>query len=106
MEIESPPVEINFSVRIDGAGARQLARLLFEPGPHSAAERPAPDNDKLLTTEETAELLGVSKSSLYSLRYYSKAPPAIKVGNRLRWRRSDINTWMDEQLEERTTQHW
>ena len=31
-----------------------------------------------------AELLGISKSSLYSMGYVGDAPPAIKVGSRLR----------------------
>lgn len=101
-------VTIRMTIELD---AEDLTRLgsVFSPirtrtpvAPPPSAQAAGP----LLTTAETAEMLGISKSSLYSLRYVGDAPPAIKVGSRLRWRRSDVEKWIDENLEERPSPRW
>lgn len=101
-------VTIRMTIELDAEDLTRLGSVLSPicaTGP--AAPPPAAQiSDRLLTTVETAEMLGISKSSLYSLRYVGDAPPAIKVGSRLRWRRSDVEKWMDENLEERPTPRW
>lgn len=57
-------------------------------------------NDELLKAADVAQLLGISVDSLYQLRYLHHAPPAIKIRGRLRWRRSDIDRWLDGQAEQ------
>ena len=94
---DEAPIEMLITVRIDPTGARALGRLLFEdlPAPVIAGkttERP----NRLLDVNETAAILGISKSSLYSMRYAGEAPPAIKVGSRLRWRRLDVDEWIED----------
>ena len=100
-------IEINMTVRIDPEGARQLARLLLGELPaHLANTAPTatatskgmPGADRLLDVSEVAAALGISKSSVYSMRYVGEAPPAIKLGNRLRWRRSDVEAWLAAQV--------
>lgn len=52
---------------------------------------------QLLTTQEVTELLNMSRSTLYKLRMRGAAPRAITVGGRLRFRRSDLEAWLDAQ---------
>jgi excisionase family DNA binding protein len=52
--------------------------------------------DALLTIDEVADLLGVSKQLIYSWRHQSKGPPAIALeGRLLRWRPEDVGRWLD-----------
>jgi excisionase family DNA binding protein len=50
----------------------------------------------LLTLQEVCELLKVSKAYIYSLTHQKKIPH-IKMLGRLRFRRSDIDEWLQEQ---------
>ena len=56
-------------------------------------------HDTLLTADEVASLLRITRAGLYQLRYLRSAPPAIKVGGRLRWRASDVHDWLDSRSE-------
>lgn len=50
----------------------------------------------LLTIEEVSEFLRIPVSSLYRWRSAgSDAPPAIRLGRHLRFRRSDIEAWLE-----------
>lgn len=53
--------------------------------------------EPLMTPEEVAGLLRVPKQTIYTWRYHAKGPRAIVVGRHLRFRRSDVEAWMDEQ---------
>ena len=50
----------------------------------------------LLTLQEVCELLKVSKAYIYSLTH-KRQIPHIKMLGRLRFRRSDIDEWLQEQ---------
>ena len=52
--------------------------------------------DELLTVQELCELLKVSKSYIYWLRYQGKIP-YIKMHGHLRFRRSAIDVWLRAQ---------
>lgn len=56
-------------------------------------------NEQLLTSEEVADLLKVSVASLYQMRYHRQAPPAVRIGGRLRWQPSVVLSWLDDQRE-------
>jgi excisionase family DNA binding protein len=51
---------------------------------------------KLLTVEETAERLGIGKSTLYPTWKALGLTP-YRVGDRLRFRDTDLEAWMDAQ---------
>ena len=53
-------------------------------------------NDELLTLQEVAKLLDVSDNTIYYWRYQRTGPKGHKVGKRVRYRLSDVHTWMDE----------
>ena len=55
------------------------------------------DDRQLLNAAQVAEMLQVPIATLYAWRYRGFGPKAIKVGRHLRWRRRDLDAWLDEQ---------
>lgn len=51
--------------------------------------------DPLLTPEEVSEHLRVPVQTLYQWRWKGLGPSAIKVGKHLRYRRSDVESWLE-----------
>jgi predicted DNA-binding transcriptional regulator AlpA len=56
--------------------------------------------DPLLTVDEVAAWIRKPKATLYAWRSRGLGPPAIRVGNTLRYRRSDIELWLSELSDE------
>lgn len=54
-------------------------------------------NERLLTVNEVAEYLRVPKSGIYDLVFRKKIP-FIKLGNRLRFKKVDIDNWIESQI--------
>jgi excisionase family DNA binding protein len=54
-------------------------------------------DDPLLTPDELAEYLQKPKATLYAWRSRGEGPPAIRVGRDLRWRKADVEEWLDHQ---------
>jgi len=54
------------------------------------------ERQPVATTEEVAAYLRITPGALLNLRHLGKAPPATKVGNRLRWRWEDVEKWLVE----------
>ncbi|MDR7312501.1 excisionase family DNA binding protein [Nocardioides luteus] len=52
-----------------------------------------------MTLDEVAEYLRVSVLTVRWLRQEGKFAPAVKVGRRLAWKRSDVVAWVTEQTE-------
>ena len=59
--------------------------------PTAAEWRP----DPLLTIDDVAAWLGKPKNTLYAWHSRGKGPRAIRVGNTLRYRRSEVERWLD-----------
>jgi excisionase family DNA binding protein len=55
-----------------------------------------PGVSNLLTVEQTAKRLGIGKSTLYRT-WRDLGLPAYYVGNRLRFRDTELETWIDSQ---------
>jgi excisionase family DNA binding protein len=56
-------------------------------------------NESLLTVKDVAALLNVPVATIYSWRHEGKSlPPAVKMGRSLRFRRADVQAWIDEQF--------
>lgn len=53
----------------------------------------------LLTTEEVADLLRVSRATIYAWRADRTGPPAVIIGSRLRFRREDVDAWIAQHRE-------
>ena len=54
------------------------------------------NNNELLSTSELAELLRIPVSTLYNWRYNRLGPPGFRVGRHLRYRREDVDQWLNE----------
>jgi excisionase family DNA binding protein len=55
-------------------------------------------HDEFMTTQEVADLLRLSGvQHLYDMRWKGTGPRAAKIGRELRYRRSDVDAWIDEQ---------
>ncbi|MFV9673690.1 MAG: helix-turn-helix domain-containing protein [Acidimicrobiia bacterium] len=56
--------------------------------------------EPLISAQELAEYLDVPVATLYAWRYRRQGPPGLRVGKHLRYRRIDINEWINGQLED------
>ncbi len=50
-----------------------------------------------MTTDEVAQYLRVPVSTVHRWRSLGEAPKAARVGKHLRWRRADIDAWLEAQ---------
>lgn len=57
--------------------------------------------DPLLTVDQVSDWLGVPKGTLYQWRSRRRGPRAIKIGNGIRYRRSEIENYLDYHTDER-----
>jgi len=51
-------------------------------------------DDKLLTVEETADKLGLSRSSVYQMDAQGKLPRKIKLGRKSLYSRVELDCWI------------
>lgn len=54
--------------------------------------------DRLLTVKDLADYLGVPVATIYAWRYRGEGPPGFRVGRHLRFRRADLEQWIERQL--------
>jgi excisionase family DNA binding protein len=50
--------------------------------------------DHLWSSEELAQFLGVPLKTLYAWQHRRVGPPAYRVGKHLRFRREDVEAWL------------
>lgn len=99
------PVLANQINQIDGAERRR-----FMPcNPRAAKARSMTSMDSgtpmepLLRAEEVMHLLGVSRSWFERLMATGNGPACVRVGRLRRWRRQDVQRWIDSQIHEELT---
>jgi excisionase family DNA binding protein len=56
--------------------------------------------DRLLTVEELADYLAVPAGTIYTWRYRREGPPGFRVGKYVRYRMSDVQEWIQRQLQD------
>jgi excisionase family DNA binding protein len=59
---------------------------------------------RLLTTEQTAQILGISPSTLAKARVFGGKLPFVKLGRSVRYRLEDILSFIDQQTRVSTSQ--
>lgn len=66
------------------------------------ATHESPSESHLLTIDEAASYLAIPKATLYTwrTRRVGFGPRAVKIGGCLRFRRSDLDAWVDAHLEQ------
>ncbi len=55
-------------------------------------------NDRLIGIDELAEYLEVPKATVYGWRNRRVGPPGFRVGKHVRFRWTDIERWIEDQL--------
>jgi predicted DNA-binding transcriptional regulator AlpA len=56
----------------------------------------------LLVPSQLAQMLGKSTAALAQWRYLGTGPQFIKLGRNVRYRRHDVEAWLDQQTVQRT----
>jgi excisionase family DNA binding protein len=56
-------------------------------------------SERLLSPKEVAEYLGVPVVTLYAWRHRGAGPTASRVGRHLRYRREDVERWLERQAQ-------
>lgn len=51
----------------------------------------------LLSTADVAEIVGASESTLRHWRHVGVGPTGFKIGRRVRYRRRDVDSWLELQ---------
>lgn len=59
------------------------------------------DVERLLTTQELADLVGVPKATVYRWAHQGEGPVGIRIGKHRRYRLSDIEAWLEQQADRR-----
>ena len=54
----------------------------------------------LWSPDEVADYLGVPRATLYGWRYKGTGPRAMRVGRHLRYRRADVEAWLETRVEQ------
>lgn len=55
------------------------------------------DMPDLLTIDQLADYLELPKSTLYQWRSRQRGPRSLTVGRRIRYRKTDVIKWLEEQ---------
>jgi excisionase family DNA binding protein len=54
-------------------------------------------DNPFLSPEELAEYLGVPVATIYAWRYRNYGPPGWKCGRHVRFKREDVEAWVEAQ---------
>lgn len=57
--------------------------------------------DGLLTVQQVAEYLSIPVATLYGWRYRGEGPLGFRVGRHVRYRREDVDAWLEGHRDER-----
>ena len=70
----------------------------------TAEMRPSEDRlQRLLSAQGVADYLGVPITTIYNWRHRSQGPPGLRVGRHLRYRRRDVEAWIERRLDDPTS---
>ncbi len=62
----------------------------------TSSETKSEERVLLMTSEDVARRLRVSKASLWRMRSTGKLPPPIHIGGIVRWRAEDVEKWVKD----------
>lgn len=73
----------------------------YEAGPMDGSTTAGGIDEPLLSPRQVARYLGIPVSTLYQWRYRGEGPPGFKLGNHVRYRRTDVDAWLRENSDRR-----
>jgi excisionase family DNA binding protein len=68
----------------------------------AATGRGSRDGEGLMTFDEVAAYVQLSKFTLYKMRAEGHGPPAARLGKHLRHRKSDVDAWIQSKMDDWT----
>jgi excisionase family DNA binding protein len=69
--------------------------------PARPRRRAVPQNDdRMMTIEDLMDLLNVSRDTIYKERQLGTGPPGYRIGKHLRWKRSDVDAWLEKRKDD------
>lgn len=88
-----PPVHRDGEAEVSAPRFRCTSRVRSraESTEDSAVDR----NERLLSVAEVASYFGVAVKTLYQWRHKGVGPRSMRVGRHLRYRRSELDRWLD-----------
>lgn len=66
---------------------------------------PDSSQDPLLSPAELADYLAIPVQTIYQWRHRGEGPPGYRVGRHVRYRWSDIQRWLDDQIDDIPREH-
>ena len=57
--------------------------------------------ERLMTLADLAEFLGVPVGTLYGWRHRGEGPPGYRIGRHVRYRRGEVEAWIESQADTR-----
>jgi excisionase family DNA binding protein len=55
----------------------------------------------LMSVQDLAEYLGVARQTIYQWRYQGFGPDSVRVGGAVRYRRAEVDAWLEAHAERR-----
>ena len=81
-----------------GVRQEQLFEAPRDPGARESKGEEITRRNEIMTAAEVADYLRVPLKSLYTWRYTHDGPPSARVGKYLRYRRTDVDEWLEGQV--------
>ncbi len=76
-----------------------MCPVYLEGGPVTVAQTTL-NPDPLWGVTELSDYVGVPKQTIYSWHTRGRGPRAIRVGKYLRYRRSDVDAWLEQNADD------
>jgi excisionase family DNA binding protein len=54
------------------------------------------DDDRLMNVEDLMEYLDLPRDTIYKQRQEGTGPPGYRIGKHLRWKRSEVEAWLEK----------
>jgi excisionase family DNA binding protein len=54
----------------------------------------------LMTVDDLADYLGIPVQTVYKQRSMGTGPPGYRVGKYIRWKRAEVDAWLDKQKDD------
>jgi predicted DNA-binding transcriptional regulator AlpA/predicted GIY-YIG superfamily endonuclease len=103
-------VDLKYYADRESAALAESAAIVTERPRHNITGLSRPKARSVIPTHEVvdplvdldwlAAYLGKPKKTIYSWRLRGTGPPAYKIGQALRWRRSEVDAWLAERSEQ------
>jgi len=69
--------------------------------PARARRRAVPQSDdRLMTVDDLADYLGIPVQTVYKQRAEGTGPPGYRIGKYVRWKRSEVEAWLEKQKDD------